>query len=316
MTDQNGTSPKILLDLAEALFDTSPKKPRGRGKARKTLDLIEAIREITEAAQPITGRGVGYKLFVRKLIPSMSAADMGRVYRTLKEVREDGIVPWDWIVDETRQLEKVASWDDPDDYTRTMINAYRREYWNQQPARVEVWSEKGTIRGVLKPVLDEYGVGFRVMHGYTSATSVYDAAQSCDERDLIALYVGDWDCSGLDMSEQDLPARLKKYGGHHVKLKRIALTEDQLAGLISFPATDKIKDTRYKWFVKNYGDRCWELDALDPNDLRERVRGEIKDLIEPIAWERCKTVERAEQQSLRAIMKSWNPGKPQGWGLL
>ena len=43
--------------------------------------------------------------------------------------------------------------------------------------RVEVWSEKGTIRGVLKPVLDEYGVGFRVMHGFGSATEVYMASR-------------------------------------------------------------------------------------------------------------------------------------------
>jgi hypothetical protein len=36
------------------------------------------------------------------------------------------------------------------------------------------FSLKGTIRGVLQPVLDEYGVGFRVMHGYGSATAVND----------------------------------------------------------------------------------------------------------------------------------------------
>ena len=47
-----------------------------------------------------------------------------------------------------------------------MINGYRRDYWDQQPVRLEVWSEKGTIRDVLQPVLDEYGVGFRVMHGF------------------------------------------------------------------------------------------------------------------------------------------------------
>ena len=40
-----------------------------------------------------------------------------------------------------------------------------------------MWSEKGTIRGVLKPVLDEYGVGFRVMHGFGSATEVHDVAR-------------------------------------------------------------------------------------------------------------------------------------------
>ena len=71
--------------------------------------------------------------------------------------------------------------------------------------RVEVWSEKGTVRGVLAPVLDEYAVGFRVMHGFCSATTVHDVAEDDDGRDLIVLYVGDYDPSGLFMSEHDLP---------------------------------------------------------------------------------------------------------------
>jgi hypothetical protein len=275
--------------------------PRHRGQSKKSIELIEAMRSITEAAQPITGRGVGYKLFTAGLIPSMGRADMQRVYRLLKEAREQNISPWEWIVDESRELERCPSWDDPEQYTRSVINSYRRDYWDQQPVRLEVWSEKGTVR----PVLDEYGVGFRVMHGFASATAVYDVAQGDDSRPLIVLYVGDWDPSGLCMSEQDLPERLEKYDGQHAELQRIALTHDQLAGLPSFPAIDQQKDVRFKWFVRNYGKRCWELDALDPNDLHACVDGEIARRIEPVAWERCKVVERAERDSLRSVMALW-----------
>jgi hypothetical protein len=171
--------------------------------------------------------------------------------------------------------------------------------------RVEVWSEKGTIRGVLKPVLDEYGVGFRVMHGFGSATEVYNIAQGDDGRDLIAFYVGDWDPSGLCMSEQDLPERLGRYDGDHVILKRIALTRDQLADLPSFPASDNRKDPRYRWFVQNFGSRCWELDALDPNILRACVEEAIVRQIDQEPWQRCKVVERAERESLRDFMARW-----------
>jgi hypothetical protein len=306
-------------------FETSSEKPCGRGMAKKSLSLIATMVEIIEAAQPITGRGVGYKLFVRKLIKSMSTNDMQKVYGLLKEAREKGMIPWEWIVDESRQLEKNASWDDPDAFTRSMINSYRREYWNQQPVRVEVWSEKGTVRGVLQPVLDEYGVGFRVVHGFASATVVHDIAEDDDGRELIILYVGDWDPSGLCMSEHDLPERLKRYDGEHVVLQRISLTQDQLAGLPGFPAKEKSKDKRYKWFIKNYGAsqgvpddkvECWELDALDPNILRDCVREAIKEEIEWDAWERCKITEAAEQASLQTVMKSWNQGKQQPWGCL
>jgi hypothetical protein len=116
--------------------------------------------------------------------------------------REQGEIPWNWIVDETREIERVATWSNPADYARTVAQSYRRDFWDQQPVRVQVWSEKGTNRGVLAPVLDEYAVGFNVLHGFSSATALYDAAQSNNDRPLIVLYVGDWDPSGMWMSER------------------------------------------------------------------------------------------------------------------
>jgi hypothetical protein len=109
------------------------------------------------------------------------------------------------------------------------------------------------------------------------------------------------------MSEVDLPKRLANYGGDHITIKRIALTQDQVSGLPSFPATDKRKDPRYEWFVANHGERCWELDAMDPNDLRECVEEAILDLIEPTAWQRREVVNQAEQESLKTILTKWKP---------
>ena len=84
-------------------LETGSKKP-GRGMAQRSPDLIEAMREIAKPLQPITGRGIGYQLFTHKLIDSMARSEMARVYRLLKEARERGIIPWSWIVDETRSI--------------------------------------------------------------------------------------------------------------------------------------------------------------------------------------------------------------------
>jgi hypothetical protein len=284
-------------------FETCSKK--GRGMARESLALIEAMLVEAEAAQPITGRGIGYKLFAARLIPSMARPVMQRVYRLLKAAREQGLIPWAWIVDETRSLERVSTWSDPESYARCVARSYRRDFWNQQPVRCEVWSEKGTVRGVLAPVLDHYAVGFRVLHGFSGATTIYDVSQDDDGRPLVVLYVGDLDPSGMFMSEVDLPKRLSEYGGNHVTLRRIALTREQASGLPSFRATDKRKDPRYRWFRANHGDRCWELDAMDPNDLRDCVKRGIKKLIEPVAWKRCEVVNQAERESLRSVLDSW-----------
>ena len=44
---------------------------------------------------------------------------------------------------------------------------------------------------------------------------------------------------------------------------------------------------------------------MDPNDLRDCVETAIEELIEPVAWERCEVVNRAEQESLKTILKNW-----------
>jgi hypothetical protein len=274
--------------------------------AKASIELIDAMYDIAERCRPITGRGVGYQLFAAKLIPSMSRPDMAKVYRLLVLAREREIIPWPWIVDETRSLEIVSTWSNPEEFAEACVRQYRKDYWDQQPKRVQVWSEKGTVRGLLAPVLNKYGVGFQVMHGFNGAAPVHDVAEDYDGRDLIVLYVGDFDPSGMCMSEVDLPKRLEKYNGDHVAITRIALLATDIPTLQTFPATDKSKDTRYKWFVKCYGHTCAELDAMDPNELRDRVDRHIDLQIEDRdAWERCMTVEKAERKSLRDVLGKW-----------
>jgi hypothetical protein len=276
-----------------------------RGRAQRTLDLIEASYEILSDIKPATFRAVCYKLFTGGLIASMANTETNKVSRLLTLAREAGAIPWQWVVDETREPERVNAWDDPQDYARAVINSYRRDYWSQQPAPVETWSEKGTVRGTLAPVFDEYGTTFRVLHGYSSATVIRQIAEETANQHRIVFYVGDWDPSGLHMSEVDLPQRLTAYGAK-VTLIRIALTQaDTNSGLPHFAVETKRGDSRYSWFVRNYGQRCFELDALDPNVLRARVEQYIRTQIDFDAWARCKAVEAAEQRSLVEVMKSW-----------
>ncbi len=161
--------------------------------SKKSIDIITAALVILEEIQPATVRAVCYRLFVQKLIPDMSKASTDKVSKLLVRVRENGLLNWDWIVDEGRAAERIASWDDPEEIITAVVDQYRKDYWAMQPRRVEVWSEKGTVRGTLAPVLKKYGVTFRVMHGYGSATSIHNIAteSASSEKPLVALYVGD-----------------------------------------------------------------------------------------------------------------------------
>jgi hypothetical protein len=283
-----------------------PRSKKVRGRNKSTINLIAAMRKIAQETHPITGRGIGYKLFAAGLIKDMD--EMPRVYRALVLAREDGDIPWDWVVDETRAPEAVETWESSAELARDFF--YRRDLWQTQPKQVEVWSEKGTVRGVVWPVLAELGVTFQVLHGFNSATSMWNISQNGnDDRPLAALYIGDRDPSGMCMSERDIPARLRDYGGNHVELKRIALTAEQTTELRSFPASDKRSDPRYKWFVQNYGERCWELDAMDPRHLRDLVRAEINALIDPELWAEQEALQNQERRALDLHMQFLQQGE-------
>jgi hypothetical protein len=272
--------------------------------------LINACYDILAEIHPATVRAVCYQLFIRKLLPSMAKTCTNRVSTQLVYARQEEIIPWNWVVDETREPERPGTWANPETFIPVVMRSYRRDRWDLQPRRVEVWSEKGTIRGTLAPVLARYGVTFRVMHGHGSATALHEAAEEsqADVIPRIILYCGDWDPSGMHMSQTDIPARFARYGGE-AEVIRVALAGDEVdpihSTLPSFPAADKKGDSRYRWFVQQYGETCWELDALSPTRLRERVAAVIKQYIDWEAWLRCDEVEEAERRSLHQILRTW-----------
>lgn len=282
-----------------------------RGKAKKSIELIDAAVEILNEIQPATVRAVCYRLFTAGMIPNMSKNSTNRVSTQLVWARENDVIPWDWIVDETREAERANLWDSIDEIINASVKGYRRNYWQEQQHWVEVWSEKGTVRGTLSPVLEKYGVTFRVMHGYGSATAIHDIAEesAISDKPLTVFYVGDFDCSGLHMSEVDIPNRIDRYDGD-ADIERIALTDSDVrgTGLPRFDAATKRGDPRYNWYVSRYGQHCWELDALSPVILRRRVEDAITGLIDKEAWDRALLVEKAEIKSIQDFSERWKEG--------
>jgi len=286
--------------------------PRGRGLATKTLSIISTCYAILEEEQPLTVRGVCYRLFNRKLIPDMGKNSTKKISTVLTTARERSMIPWSWIVDETREIDYVNSWDDPETFIDSVTTQYRKDRWATQPERVFVVSEKGTVGGIIRPVIKDYGVPFVVYHGFGSASAVRLLARisASDRRPLTLLYVGDHDPSGRFMSDEDLPGRVVEYGGR-ANIERVALTESDLADLrpSTFPASDKKDDTRYRWFTEHHGDTCCELDALDANELRRRLESAIVDHLDIDGWGRAGSTEDAELTSITDFFATWK-----SWG--
>jgi hypothetical protein len=285
--------------------------PRRRGKAAATLQFEQAILDIVDERAPITVRGVCYALFTRGLIPDMSTNSTGKVSRVMTDMRESGVLNWMRIVDGSRAVERVNTWRDPTQIVNAAINSYRRDNWQDQPTLVEVWSEKSTVQGVLESVLDDLGVTFRVMKGFGSFTAVRQAAEDSrnefDRRTKVVLYIGDWDPSGLYMSEVDLPRRLERYRSRWT-FERIALTRDDLDALPHFDTATKSGDVRLQWYMENTTAdprKSWELDAMNPNDLRVRVRDAIKSYMDMDVWNHALSIEAAEKESMQEFNRAW-----------
>lgn len=274
-----------------------------RGKSKATLDLIDRLKDIYAEIRPATVRAGGYQLFIQGLIPSMEKSQMNKLSKALVHAREEGIIPWSWIVDEHRTPERISMWDDLPEFLEAARRSYCRNLWADQRQWIEVWSEKGTVRGLLANILQEYRVTFRVMHGNASATAVHDACLESlrSSKRMTALYVGDHDCKGMHMSDEDLPTRIDKYDGR-IDLIRVALTTDDCVGLPSFPAV-KVRGRPYDWYVERYGKRCWEVDALPPPVLRDCVENAIRSRMNMRAWNRALKRERSEQRRLDEFIR-------------
>ena len=285
----------------------------GRGPAQRTRALLVACQDILAEIQPASVRAVCYRLFTRGLISAMTKNETNKISRLLTQARENGWIAWEWIVDETRGMEQAAQWRDPRQFMDVVKRSYRKDHWALQPTHVEVWSEKGTIRGTVQPVLDEFGIGFRVMHGYGSATALNEIADAActSDKPWVALYVGDFDPSGLHMSAVDLPGRLAAYGARNLDIRRVALTEADVQGgtLPPFPLESKRADPRHNWYRDTFGHlargQCWELDALSPVILRDRLEQAIVDELDLVQWDRSMLAETAEQDSLTTYFAGW-----------
>ena len=86
----------------------------------------------------------------------------------------------------------------------------------------------------------------------------------------VIFHFGDHDPNGIDMS-RDIVDRLETFGTK-VEFHRVALNMDQVEQYGLPPNFAKEEDPRFKDYKAKYGEKCWELDALDPVTLRGSSR--------------------------------------------
>jgi len=280
-----------------------------RGQWIATTELVERAVQILSAEQPMTIRQLFYRLVSVQALEN-SVRDYKKLSRVMTDARESAQVPFEWIVDRSRPTYTPNVFNDLKDGLMALRNCYRKDYWQDQPAHVETWTEKDAIIGSIEPVTNELGVTVRVSRGFTSTTRVHEIALvfAGISKPIFVYYLGDHDPSGRAI-ELDLYDRISSYGPDF-QMARLAIREEDIDDFNLPPLRIKNSDTRAAAFRRAFGNRCVELDALPPEELRRRVRRAIDRHIEKQAWDRALAVEKAEQESIASIVTSWIDPRP------
>jgi hypothetical protein len=277
------------------------------GKHAATLAIIAAAHEVLAERSPMTVRQVYYQLVSRQVIQN-SRGQYNAVSKALRDARKDGIIPWSWIEDRLRRPRHVGMWPDLAAFGRLVSQAYRRDVWQTQPGRVEVWLEKDALAGIFEAVLDAYGVTLNVGRGYDGWASISNAARRFTTGETVTvLYFGDFDPSGEDMV-RSLRERLAFFDCRPEVIKS-ALTFEDVRLYNLPPDFTKQTDTRRAAFVAKYGDLAVELDALPAAILEARLRQEIEARMDLNALARVRRREQDERDVLAAALDGMNSGE-------
>lgn len=278
------------------------------------LTIIQTCNEIISAytaeGYRLSVRQLYYQLVSRNVIEN-SKSSYDNLVAIMTDARMAGLVDWDAIEDRGRQPVTIPHWTSPREIIATAAEKFRIDKWLDQPAHVEVMVEKAALEGVLIPVCNELDVTFHANKGYSSVSAMYEVGKRLQERHhigkkkLYVVYCGDHDPSGMDMS-RDVADRLALFSQCDVTVLRVALNMKQIERYNPPEQFAKQTDSRWDVYQEKYGDKSWELDALEPKVLAGIVRSAVLSVRDETKWNAA--VEREEE--MKAHLQSLIDGFP------
>ncbi len=237
----------------------------------ETIERIEKINELLQSS----------KKTVRRLFYMIGNVTYGVIVKNLVWARLNGLISWEHIMEESRQLEGNNSYNNPEEFLESISDAYVKSKTPSFKVYFEVWLEKATLRGVFYPITNKYDVGLLVGNGVMSWTALHKASRRLTNESVI-IYFGDNDKHGIEMYERykGFLAQLgvnptfvrpaltdeqeKKYkfpkGEHHLD----GMPEDELAKLLEASIQKLIDVDKFNKLVKQ--------ETIEKTQITENIR--------------------------------------------
>jgi hypothetical protein len=262
---------------------------------------LEIIYEYDAQGLDLTLRQLYYQFVARGLLDNKQS-EYNRLGGIISDGRLCGLLPWDKLVDRTRNLMGLETYKSP----REILKAASKDYKEWRP---EVWVEKEALTGVVSGICNQLRVDFFACRGYNSQSEQWRAGQRLaqyvrDGQRPIVFHLGDHDPSGIDMT-RDNSERLELFAGTPVIVQRLGLNMDQIEELQPPPNPTKLSDSRAAGYVDRFGYQSWELDALDPAYIRELIGSAVQRIRDSEVWGRSLAREVADKDRLAALASEW-----------
>ena len=220
------------------------------------------------------------------------------------QLREAGLVPWWWIVDETRHLTTYRYAPTVAEYLADMVESATIDRWGGVLPPL-ILTESRTFGGVLdRTVAAEYIVPVAATNGQVGGflrTDIGPLMVGEDGELRRVLYIGDLDLQGGQI-EANTRKVLEEEACGELDWTRVALTSEQ-AKRYNLKKIKKVDERYKKDLVKRDG---WaiEVESLGQSRVTDIVRGVLDELLpEPLVV--VEQREEAERAEVRARLQAW-----------
>lgn len=283
---------------------SSPTSKAGRLQ-RALLDRLQA--HDADGMLPTSGRFLYYELITDGVL-SKTRTGARRTDQdmtdALTHLREIGLVPWDWIIDETRELTAWATSATVADFVSGQVRYASLDRWSGEPAPL-ILCESRSLAGVLEQTASRYACPIASTNGQARGFLITKVAPMLKITQRV-LYVGDLDHCGNQieaatrrtLEERSWGRRLAEETGL-APWERIALTQEQVDEF-NLPVISKA-DRRYR--PPRYFDAV-ETEALGQARIVRLLTARLDELMpEPIedVLERQAVQQRIVAEQLRAL---------------
>ncbi len=282
------------------IYEASPIK-RYRATKAEVEHRRNSLFEIVEAMRPMTVGQVCYQATVRGLVEK-SEPGYNKVQTDLVLMRRAGELPYGWLADNTRWQRKPSTFNNVEAALHGTARLYRKALWADQDCYVEVWLEKDALSGVVYSITSMYDVPLMVARGYASLSFLHDAAEYISELSVptYIYHLGDYDPSGVNAGQKIEQTLRELAPGAEIHFERIAVTPAQIKNWRLPTRPTKASDTRSKGF----GDISVELDAIEPETLRQLVETAIEQHLPADQFAVLKEAEASERMLIRRLVEA------------